>query len=501
MATKEKEPIVATHGVFYTDGGCRPSRGIGGYGVHGYTYIEEPAKVGTGCKDALPSKNGYIMDKTGIPEITLIDYVDAVGSLIPESTNNIAELTALLKTFEVIKHFKLKEALILMDSNYVRDGIEGHLERWESNGWIKADGGPVANEELWRALSHARKELEAQGTQLRFGWVKGHSGNLGNELADRWATKGIMAGKNDIKIDTVLYRPAKGYWTAKTETNRLFCQPNWYFNSKIVDKNPETGYHTYYLGEPREDDELLGKKMVDASFCVLQMKEEEPILEKIRKAHAETDFMQYGNPVLGRLNKILSKDVYEDILRFEDHFIRRDFHNGMLFAVGSADPMGVQLTRELRPPRLAFSAMDSLYALENILNHHVNGNKGTHQVSTEITALLYETAHVGKKDVFRLKSSITTADKTLQVTASYEKSDRSLGEASFDLTLGHDLPDRNTLAAIADQEPKVYVVTWPESPVAIRYATVIETNTGRGVWAALYSNLHLLPQSPAGNTK
>lgn len=493
MAKKEKEPLVATHAVFYTDGGCRPSRGIGGYGVHGYTFTLDVPKFGTGCKNAIPSKEGYIMDKTGIPDITLVEYIDAVGSIIPESTNNVAELTALLHTFEIILDSEIKNALILMDSNYVRDGIEEYLKRWEANNWVKSDGFPVANEVLWKRLSELKKELEAKEVVLKFGWIKGHSGNLGNEIADNWATKGIAAGRNNIELNEIIHRSAKGYWNTKPEVNRLFSQSSWYFNSKGNSLNPDTGCYSYYLGEPREDDELLGGKVTDASFSVLQMKEADPILELVRGTHAETDQHHFGNPVLGKLDKIFSKDVLEDLVHFGNRFIKRDRYNGMLFAVGSTDPMGIPLTRELRPPRLAFAAMESLEALEEILNKHVRKEKDTKQLSTEITALIYETVTQGKKDIFRLKPDITTSTKVLRVKAPYRKSGDSTGELAFDLTFGHDLPDRNTFSAIVDHSPRVYVVTWPESAQAIRYATIVETDNGRGIWAALYSNLLLIP--------
>jgi ribonuclease HI len=501
MAKKDKElePQSATHGVFYTDGGCK--LGVGGYGVHGYTFALAPAKQGTGCKSAIPTAKGYVMDKTGIPDITLFNYVDAVGSLLPESTNNIAELKALQKTFDILNELNLSESTLLLDSKYVLEGITEHAPKWEANNWCRADGQGIANLEIWQNLVMSKEALENKGHIFNFSWIKGHSGNLGNETADEWASKGIAAGKNDIKVDELIISPAKGYWNGKPEINRLFSHKNWYFNSKLAAGSDTDGaYFTYYLGDPREDDELLGKKLVDATFSVLHMNAEEPILERIRKAHAETDILQYGTPVLGHLDAIFRGDVYEDVARFDDHFLRRDFHNGRLTAIGGEDPMGRVLTRELRPPRLAFAAMDNLQWLESVLINHEKGNEGTHQVSTEITAILYETAQVGKKDVFKLKSTITNTEKFIPVLVKYDRGDGVVSETTIRLTLGHDLPDRNTLAAIADQDPKVYVATWPESPTAIRYATIVEAASGRGVWAAVYSNLHLVQPSTGGES-
>ena len=90
MSDKEKKEAapVELHAVVYTDGGCRPSRGIGGWGFHGYTYTNDTPKQGSGCKAGYPSCKGYIVtDKSKNPDcppVTPIQYVDGWGSLIPE---------------------------------------------------------------------------------------------------------------------------------------------------------------------------------------------------------------------------------------------------------------------------------------------------------------------------------------------------------------------------------------------------------------------------------
>lgn len=497
MATKEKEKetIVADHMVLYTDGGCKPSRGIGGYGVHGYTYADVPAKQGTGNKQARPSKDGYIMGETGVPDITVMEYIDAVGSIIPESTNNVAEIRAAMKAFDIINEKDIKHVLILMDSDYTRKGLQGMADRWRSNGWLRQDGGPVANQELWQALLAKRDEAAAKGIVVELRYVEGHSGDLGNDLADEWADKGIMAGRNDILLDEVIYSSGKGYWNTSADTNRLFSQPNWYFNSKQTSIDPATGHAVYHLGEPREDDELLGKKMADAAFSVVHLFEPDPILELIRRVHSETDVLLYGNPVLGRLDSIFQKSVLADLLRFGDKFIARDFHNGQLHICDGKDPIGVLLTKELRPARKAFAAMDTLGVMETVLRRHFQADPASFQVSTDITPILYETTTSGKTETTKLKGTITQADRTLPVTASYKKPDGSLGEIKLVLTMGYDLPDRNTLAALAGRDTKVSVAVWPESHQAVNYATIVETKDGYGIWCAPYSNLQLLPMA------
>jgi ribonuclease HI len=491
--SKVKEELVATHGVFYTDGGCRPSRGIGGWGVHGYTFANEPAKQGTGCKNAVMTAEGYKLKADGAeaakPDITIMQYVDGVGSLIPESTNNIAELMALLKTYRAIDKLNLTHATVILDSQYVRTGIENNLVTWEANDWVKGDGQIVANAEVWKQLAYEKQHLADKGVTMVYRWIKGHSGDVGNDLADKWATKGIMAGRNEITVDQVSYSPAKGYWNTKLDRNRMFSHPNWYFNTHRPEGGRVTsdGLYAYHLGDPRDDDELLGKRMVDATFSVLHLKEPDPVLENLRKVQESIDILKYGSIVVGRLNSILNKEVYQELASHGDRFVHRDYLHASLFTAE-----GQPLTKELRPPRLAFSAVDSLMMLESLMEEYFHPSAHSQIVGTDITALLYEVSTTDKKGLTKLKPSLTSATRSIEAEVGFRKDG---SKAKITLTLSHDLPERNMLSAIAELTPKVTVVTWPESEQAFRFATIIEAGEDRGIWAGIYSNLHILKAS------
>ena len=70
-----------------------------------------------------------------------------------------------------------------MESTYDPQRVEGRwYERWERNGWRNSKRQPVANADLWRPLI----EL-VRGADVRFRWVKGHSGDPMNDLVDALA--------------------------------------------------------------------------------------------------------------------------------------------------------------------------------------------------------------------------------------------------------------------------------------------------------------------------
>ena len=105
------------------------------------------------------------------------------------TTNNRMELTAAIKGLEFCdsqeeKQLSLKEIKIYTDSVYLKEGITSWISNWEKNNWKTSDKKNVKNVDLWKKL----KEL-IQSNQVEWNWVKGHSEDAMNNLADKLAKK------------------------------------------------------------------------------------------------------------------------------------------------------------------------------------------------------------------------------------------------------------------------------------------------------------------------
>ena len=104
----------------------------------------------------------------------------------PLTTNNRMELTAAIEALESLT--RACPVTLHTDSQYLRSGVTGWLDRWKRNGWRTADRKPVRNEDLWRRLDAAAARHE-----VRWLWVRGHAGDELNERADELAREGMSA--------------------------------------------------------------------------------------------------------------------------------------------------------------------------------------------------------------------------------------------------------------------------------------------------------------------
>ena len=100
------------------------------------------------------------------------------------TTNQRMELQAAIEALKALK--KPSAITIVTDSKYVLNGITDWIHGWKKKGWKNSKKEPVANRELWEALDALN-----QKHQVQWQWVKGHSGDEGNERADELARQGI----------------------------------------------------------------------------------------------------------------------------------------------------------------------------------------------------------------------------------------------------------------------------------------------------------------------
>ena len=138
--------------VIHTAGACKGNPGPGGWGV-------------------LLSSDGGEKELFGGEALT---------------TNNRMELMAVIEAIGALK--RPCQVTLYLDSEYVRKGITEWIVGWKARGWRTAAKQPVKNADLWLRLD----ALLAVGEhRIDWRWVRGHSGDPGNERADQLANRGV----------------------------------------------------------------------------------------------------------------------------------------------------------------------------------------------------------------------------------------------------------------------------------------------------------------------
>jgi ribonuclease HI len=99
------------------------------------------------------------------------------------TTNQRMEVTAVLRALQTIEG----PLFVMSDSTYVVNCFRDRWwEGWRRRGWRNTAGKPVANRDLWEPLIEMVLD---SGRSVRFGWVKGHSGDVMNDRVDLLATE------------------------------------------------------------------------------------------------------------------------------------------------------------------------------------------------------------------------------------------------------------------------------------------------------------------------
>jgi ribonuclease HI len=142
----------------YSDGACKGNPGPGGWGAIAY------------------------LDDGSVAEF---------GGRESATTNNRMEMQAAIQAMKFfIQTGQVKPCALYTDSEYVIKGVTSWIKGWKSKGWKTAAGKPVVNQDLWETLDELTSQVrqQTQGKSLRWEYVRGHTGNVGNERCDTIAS-------------------------------------------------------------------------------------------------------------------------------------------------------------------------------------------------------------------------------------------------------------------------------------------------------------------------
>jgi len=487
--------------ILYTDGGYRQN--VGGWGVHGYTHLVDDTEDKKKKKKpavGVPTTTGYIIKDD--PKMTQREVVrplqvfESFAGLLPETTNNIAEMTASLNGMELAIGQGAERLTIFTDSEYVVKGVTQYLNKWKANGWKKSTGDEIANKPLWQAIDSKLTELKDKNIHYTFQWVKGHDGHRGNVMADYMATRGVMLGKQGDAEPRHNVQDFNEYEKYKAERHRFVSHSRWYFNlsdDSLLRTNPH-GFYEYCFGHPSKEDTdqvYLGKALADTAFSIVWLKQPEACLDLVYTSVKKIATNVYGNAFIGRLDNIYSPFTHKEIM---------DYGGSLLFRANKNDNditncTGALIVRECNPPAISYRAVNNLIFLNQCLTEFHTGELDRLRRVVEVTDLIYDSETTKKGEVkMSLKKEIKQNTKAIKLPVKCDVLDKDI-VVDVTCTLGLDIPNRNTLSGICDENPKIYIMTVKESDVAFRYLTIMSCDAGYCIMANVYANLRILSKA------
>lgn len=459
---------------FYTDGGERKDptgKPHGGWGV--YVRAEEYS----------------------------VTFGGTVTDLSEPVTNNKAELTAFIKSLKAARFLKDKKPIIYLDSQYVKKPVETKgLQRWKQRQWIKSDGQPVKNKPYWEEII-----VSLNGLTPELHWVKGHSGDVGNDAADEGATAGVdysIAGTVDKvfvkvnsgkdKVPLALYQlfgaevpdrdPEVKVKKAKVEPphSMLMC-------SRIIatsDRNYQTydEFKVYYQATYNDKDDIkarnFGKPDANCAMAISYLKTEEVVISELltkQRAYLPSGMIK---PIIIGWDKVKTSTSWPD-------YVSGINVEALVFGKHFDGNLGDKLILQyLDRPRLAMDGIEALNLMDALFRTF-HKKQFTGEV-IDLTETLF-TATVNNKGVTKYVANKDVADTEpvmVKVKHACNKDARVIPRLH--------MPDRNGLnrvAKAAKEEVKAYMLVTDITKFSYRFYIILEIDGEFTIYGNPYSNI------------
>ena len=172
--------------IYYTDGACKGNPGPGGFGVIciNEAQIRKRDQWGNWTTDSYE---------------TYINY--KYSEQCEQTTNNREELKAILHVFSLAAANPEDKYIIYSDSAYAVNMINSWIHNWAINNWKNSKKQVVENLDLVQEIYNY---LNINFFNCQVLKCNGHSGELGNELADALATNNTLKFNKLIKEHCII---------------------------------------------------------------------------------------------------------------------------------------------------------------------------------------------------------------------------------------------------------------------------------------------------------
>jgi len=461
--------------MIYTDGSAGPSNpGYYSTGLHGYIYdeLEEVTKQQTDKPaNVYMTNQGYIhrddIVKYEFKHVKPVKYIDAAYSNVGVGTNNMGELIGVIKAIEEMTKLDIhvEHLAIYTDSTYAMS-VYNHVI---SNDWESEPN--KANFDLIKVLANVVSNISDMSVKLVK--VPAHTGDTGNEIADRLAYIGRRLSTMFTKEpkNAVYISDPKKYWKPTVEPHPFINYRQLMYNKATHRLNNK---YLYYVTNYKHADDEIGRKLHDASFGVVILNEREGFIEDVVDIF-DNATGRLIKPTVVDITKLKTREATSYPSMFGDVIYDYNHRTEALRLLEEQ-----VIAKTVSPPGLAIQLTNEMNKLITALTDYQANGLAHYKEAIEITQVLYEIDDKGK-----YKIVIDNVAKTVDINVKLSAVDMTIP-----IVFGKDIISRNQLKKLEKFLPKVYFVPIKLDSSYYEYFTVIECGTTKDIslWNSMFAN-------------
>lgn len=456
------------------DGSAKPNPGFYGTGIHGYMFNENNLNKKTNDK---PDKYtitdlGYIeTDQLLKHNYKLVNpeyYIDGYFSYGNVGTNNIAELNGFIELCNNLLNsdFEIEKIIIKTDSLYMMSVIRDVAK---DKNWQQQLNKP--NLSYLYIIEDVINKLKEKNIEYRLEKVEGHSGYIGNHIADRLSVSGRNISSRFKDANNFIITPNKKYWTNKLQRHPFLSFRQLFFTNNMRTAESE---NLYAIMNYKKDSEP-GRKTHEACFGIVILQNTDEYIENVINSYQKNlRTMSILSTV--DMDMLYSSYVSNYLNMFGTDLLTFDNKRNILSLMEEQE-----LVSEVRPSGLGNQALDKMLSLYNIIKEYKD--VGVSRDYIDISSYFYGINEKNKRQVL-VPNGINEVTINLDYNGYKSK---------LILELGKDTLTRNVFKRMENDNINVILVVKKIKPQYLNYYVIIE-NTDSGdisIWHNFFTN-HIL---------
>jgi hypothetical protein len=503
---------------FYVAEISHPGKMLFGLGIHGYVSTQLVAKRGYGLKKWVPTPKGYRND--GKQELKVISQVIDMRVPLHAKEDTLTVANILIRGCELALNYAasledVPKSICLMvpRKNLASFLTKGYTKAIEA-GYKDAKGNDLPFREALDGYVRTVAALDRAGIKVSVEYMSPdtHMGLPESMALARDAVLAAQKANPHPAEPNCLVSVPEGYWNHDHGRHPLLGKSRMVFkmaDGKVVDND-----HLYLMDfekTSKKKEHLhkleieVGQLLPSASYCVARLNEVDPIIRQVQEQHTN-----YLDTRVERLGVLFLDAVFKPGAHSVMSKVGAGYLHSETFVTDLVDSYGAMYTHELNPARQAHRAWNTYLDMQSLVTGFLRampkgegatiqddgGNFEFHNhpgswVATNITSRFMERKEDAKgKSIYKASKEVETPAVSLLVDCAYmdtEAGDQKR-KAQINLSIGIDMPKRNAIAAMANENFKAFILVRQDTAFTVRHYVVVTNGDEYGIWAAPFAN-------------